>query len=1162
MKRYRRLFQFYFGFEGIFAKKTVIIFIFVFSFCIQHLPAQVNVLTQHNDLNRTGWNPNETILNTTNVNPNTFGKLYSRPVDDQIFAQPLIVSNLSIAGGAHNIVIVATTNNSIYAFDAEDSSVTAPYWQVNLTQSGMRPPTNNDISVKTYACGSSYKDIIGKVGIIGTPVIDTSTNTLYVVARSVSNEATPTVWQQYLHALDIRTGAEKTGSPVMISATISGTGDGSSGGQLSFDPASQNQRPGLLLLNGLVYITYSSHCDAYPYHGWIFGYDAASLQQKIIFNTSPNDGEGGIWMCGAAPSADDQGNIYVASGNGTGNITDANNVGESTMKLTPNASKTALTVTSSFTPYNYKTLNTQDLDFGVTNVLLLPNTNLALAGCKDGNLYLLDRNNMGGFTAGGPNNVIQQTLVGQNLPLHTSIAYYEGPTNKYVYILSESSVLKAYPIVSNLLGTVVNGTFQGPIGYTGGFLSVSSNGSTASSAILWTSHSVNCNANQATCPGILRALDANDITKELWNSSINSNDTVGNFAKFSCPTIANGKVYLATFSNKLLVYGLNQNNSCINGTNIALNKTATASSTANGQPASNAVDGNMNTYWSSSNSDNQNLTIDLGVKYDICAAVIHWDATNFGKNYSIQVSNDGTSWVTNQTITGNTSKDNTINLQLTGYRYIRIQATLRNNSSGPYSIYEFQVYGTISNTCNTPTNVATSNISEEGVTISWDAVPTATGYSILYKTANASTYNTLSSATNSISLQALTCATDYLFQIIATCPAGQSVASNGSFTTSACSVTCNLPTRWSHEDIGVVGVAGSSCNVGGEYTGTYTVQGSGADIGGTTDAFQYVNHFLTADDEVSARIATQDATSSSNKAGIMIREDLSVGSRNAFIAVTSSNGIIFQYRSTTNGSTVVNAVQSGISAPYWLKIRKIGTTYTAYVSTDGIIWTKFGTTVDLGFGTAANPYAGFAVTSNNNSVLSTATIDNFAENASSPLPVQLLSFMGQNIDNQYVLLRWSTASESGNDHFEVESSANGTDFKQIATVEGAGNSTIIQNYSAQDNKPVDGINYYRLKQVDMDGKPNYSIIIVVRFGASKAPVVFPNPTYAMVTIMQGQQPIKEITLYDVVGKPVKHIVNSATSSSVLISLSNIASGVYIIKIDSNKESYLQKLIKR
>jgi len=660
--------------------------------------AQMSVLTQHNDLNRTGWNNMETILTTKNVNRNSFGEIFSRMVDNQIYAQPLVVLNVNMPGhGTKNIVIVATVNNSVYAFDADSANVSTPYWKDTLTPAGSRPVKNTDMN----ACGG-YVDFSGNIGIVGTPVIDSLTNTMYLVARSVT--LTDTVYKQYLHAIDITTGAEKPNSPVLITATVPGTGEG--GTIITFNPQKQNQRAGLLLLNGIVYVTWASHCDWDPYHGWVMGYSKDSLIQKMVYNTTPNGGQGGIWMSAAAPAADEFGNIYLAAGNGdVDTINNPINLGQSAIKLTPNGN--ALTVSSYFTPQNYEYTNANDLDFGAPGMLLIPNTKQVLAGCKDGNLYLLNRDTMGGYNS-TKNNVVQTIAVGTNGEfLRSSLAYYKGTQKEFIYNWSENVSLHAYPYdraadTIDVLNAMISNV-QGPIGANGSFLSISSNSSVDSTAILWVNQAANTqDAEHSVRSGILRAFSASDITKELWNTSQNAIEDPGNYAKFVCPTVSNGKVYQATFSNKLMVYGLGYNagDSC-NSVNIALHKPAAASSqtteVVNGITinhfADSAFDDNLITRWASQGSDPQWIFVDLGARYDLCKVVLKWEVA-LGKDFQIQVSEDSVNWTTIKTVTGNIDYDNYIPLQGSG-RYVRMYGTARGTNYG-YSLYEFEVYGTLS----------------------------------------------------------------------------------------------------------------------------------------------------------------------------------------------------------------------------------------------------------------------------------------------------------------------------------------------------------------------------------------------------------------------------------------------------------------------------------
>jgi hypothetical protein len=530
----------------------ILLLIFILSHSVR---SQVSVSTQHNNLSRTGENVQETILNTSNVTQKTFGKIFTRTVDDQIYAQPLVIAGVDIPGkGKKNVVYVATVNNTVYAFDADDPSASDFFWKTSFLTAGVVPPKNTDM---TGACKGRYVDFSGNMGIVGTPVIDTISGTLFVVART----KTGTTYQQKLHALSIYDGTEKPNSPVVITATYPGTVTTN-----TFDAQKQNQRPGLLLLNGIVYIAWASHCDWGPYHGWFLGYDANTLEQKIVYNTSPNGSFAGIWMSGQAPSADEKGNIYLVTGNGTvGDQTDPRNVinrGESSLKLTPNGA--GLTVSSWFTPYNYQYLEDGDIDLGSSGAVLIPNTNLAMFGGKEGVFYLVNRDTMGGLnTAANDNQIVQSVQVSGGFHFHGSTVYYKGTTMELIYMWLESDYLKAFKFdrTAGKISTApaYQSTMKAPTGMPGGMLSTSSWNGKDGTGILWAVHPLTGDANHQTRPGILRAFDANDISKELWNSQQNAKrDTLGAFAKFNCPTIANGKVYMGSFSNQLVVYGLQQ----------------------------------------------------------------------------------------------------------------------------------------------------------------------------------------------------------------------------------------------------------------------------------------------------------------------------------------------------------------------------------------------------------------------------------------------------------------------------------------------------------------------------------------------------------------------------------------------------------------------------
>ncbi|PYV39521.1 MAG: hypothetical protein DMG06_22945, partial [Acidobacteria bacterium] len=503
--------------------------------------SQVKVLTQHNDISRTGANLSETNLTVFNVNVNQFGKLFSRTVDGQIYAQPLYVPNVTVPNkGTHNVIYVASMNNSLYAFDADDPNASAPLWQINLG-----PPV-------PYQDTTGYTDINPVIGITSTPVIDPSTNTLYCVAKTRENSN----YFQRLHALDLASGQEKFGGPAVIQASVPGTGDGNVNGTVTFSPLRQLNRPGLLLLNGVIYLAFGSHGETFPFHGWVLAYNATTLQRVAVFNSTPNGGLGAIWQSGQGLVADASGYIYLMTGNGSFNYnTGGKNLGMSFVKL----STPALAVVDWFTPYNFSTLNGGDTDLGNSGPLLIPGTNLVLGGGKEGVFHLLNRSNMGHFQAGSNSQIVQnfQVTAGH---IHGSPVYWNSPNQgPLVYVWSETDYLKAFKLVNGLFQTtpVATSTMPVPSGMPGAMLSLSANASTAGTGVVWASHPYNADANHATVAGILRAFDASNVTTELWNSKQNaSRDDLGNFAKYCPPTVVHGKVYMATFSNRLVVYGL------------------------------------------------------------------------------------------------------------------------------------------------------------------------------------------------------------------------------------------------------------------------------------------------------------------------------------------------------------------------------------------------------------------------------------------------------------------------------------------------------------------------------------------------------------------------------------------------------------------------------
>ena len=485
--------------------------------------AQVDVLMNRNDLERTGANLKETVLTPANVNTGQFGMLFKRVVDDQVYSQPLLVTNIKIAGGWHDVVYVTTVNNSVYAFDANDATATVPIWHVNFG-------TPANLHDADFSC----TDINGNMGIIGTPVVNAQKTTLYVVALSKGGGG----FSQRLHALDLATGADLPNSPEVIRAP-------------GFDSLLQNQRPALVLSGGNVLIGYASHCDTDPYHGFLLGYDEASLKQVGVFNTSPGGKEASIWQSGQAPSVDDKGNIYFITGNGSWNGT--TQFSESFIKLDPH-----LHLLDWFTPTNHFQLDKDDNDLNSSGAILIPGTHLVIGGGKEGVLYAINTEHFGQL---GDEHAVQH-FPATSSHLHSMVYWKSARNGDVLYLWGQRDRARAY----RFNGAKFDET---PFmirpdkndGHPGAMLSLSANGN--KDGILWAAiHATGDSWNESR-PGIPHAYDADDINHELWNSLQNAGrDDCNNYSKMAPPTIANGKVYLASFgtenvgTGQLCVYGL------------------------------------------------------------------------------------------------------------------------------------------------------------------------------------------------------------------------------------------------------------------------------------------------------------------------------------------------------------------------------------------------------------------------------------------------------------------------------------------------------------------------------------------------------------------------------------------------------------------------------
>jgi uncharacterized protein (TIGR03437 family) len=488
----------------------------------------ISVLTANYDNDRTNANLQETVLTTANVNKANFGKIGTFPVDGAIFAQPLYASGVQIAGkGASNVVFVVTMHNSVYAIDADAPQSTTPLWQVNL---GPAVPSSV----------LSITDILPEIGILSTPVIDLSLQTMYVVADTLENGAP--VFR--IHALSLADGHEMLNGPVAVAATVMGNGVGSKAdGTLSFDASLSLQRPGLALLNGVVYLSFGSHGDKGGFHGWMIGYDATNLNHQVAaLSTTPNGYGASIWQSGRAPAIDAAGNLYAATGNG--DFDGLSNFGESVLKLSG-----GLSILDWYTPDQWSTWNDNDLDLGSVGMILIPGTNLLLSGGKSGHLFLINRDSMGHL---GPLNTSAVQSVQINQSGVFDVALWNSPRGPIAYVQEAFSSLQAYQISGGQLNTTKLSQTASVLTFVAG-IAVSANGNRDGTGIVWQT-TADFGSHQQPCT--LHAFDALDLSHELWNSDMVPSDAVGRFVKFVPPTVVNGRAYVPTLSNQLVTYGL------------------------------------------------------------------------------------------------------------------------------------------------------------------------------------------------------------------------------------------------------------------------------------------------------------------------------------------------------------------------------------------------------------------------------------------------------------------------------------------------------------------------------------------------------------------------------------------------------------------------------
>jgi hypothetical protein len=654
--------------------------------------AQMSVLTRGYDNQRTGANTSETGLTASNVNASQFGKLFQLQVDDLVYAGMLYVPGVTINGATHNVTYVATVNNTVYAFDADSAG--PPLWQRNFNNG---PTMHTEVGTNC----NPYLDFSGNIGIIGTPVIDAAANTMYFITRVVQGSSTT----QSLRAIDIRTGSDRASN---AQTTIQASG---------FNSVIQNQRVSLALSRGVLYMGWASFCDTGSYHGWLMAYDAASLSQLGAFNTTPSGTEGGIWMSGFAPAFDANGNLYFSTGNGTFDQM-TSNFGESVLKLAPQT----LSRLDFFTPSNWNTLNGGDTDFGSGGVILLPGTNVAVAGGKEGKIFVLDISNLGGIVT-GDSQILQSFMAvdptvvpNETYHIHNGLVAWNSPQGLNLYVSGEDDFVRAYRFNSStqVFGTpsFATGSFLLPRGMPGSMMSLSANGSQAGTGVLWSATPRLGNANQKVVPGVLTAYNAETLAS-LWNSGMTPGDDIFNFSKGAPPIVANGKVYVASFSNVVSVYGLTSSRT---SQNLALNKSATGSTPCN---TNETPDKAVNGSYSGGNTDKwcslvtpSFLQVDLGSSVTVNQFVIlHAGAggeggsvnagahnePNFDLNtsaYNIQVSTDGTNFTTVASASNNVQSITTHNIAPTVARFVRLNVTTPTHTTDTASrIYELEVFG-------------------------------------------------------------------------------------------------------------------------------------------------------------------------------------------------------------------------------------------------------------------------------------------------------------------------------------------------------------------------------------------------------------------------------------------------------------------------------------
>lgn len=547
----------------------------------------VPVVTHHNDNGRTGVTRGERALSPESVSSPEFQKLFEFSVDGQVYGQPLFVPDMPGPDGIHrDLLIVVTQKNKLHIFDTlqllhgdiAQPMVTFPlgtplpfnFISMGYTEHFLGIVTSPRVP-STPSSDPAFYNISPSIGVTSTPVVDTASHKVYLVAKvDLANGSGPPNVAFQLRGFDLSTQKEVAGSPVTIVGSVNGTGPGNAAGTITFNPSLQHQRAALLLSQGMIYVSFGSHQDTPIWHGWIMRYDAATLTQNAIWCSTPNGQGGSIWQAGGGPAADESGNLYVMTGNGetaTDVDTSNSNFAQSFVKLDPN-----LTVLGSFTPPGAALESQDDVDLGSSGPVAIPGQNTLVGAGKNGKLILIDRATVGMremFQASLPEDSGHPGRTGLH-HVHGIPVVWRTPQGRiFVYLWPERDHLRVFeydpttdkfasetPIAMSQ-AEAPHGTVSYPSSMPGGALSLSVDETRPRRAVLWASHQTSQDALRANVPGTLRAFDAEDITKELWNSDMNATrDSVGLLGKYVPPTIAGGRVYLSTFSDRVAVYGL------------------------------------------------------------------------------------------------------------------------------------------------------------------------------------------------------------------------------------------------------------------------------------------------------------------------------------------------------------------------------------------------------------------------------------------------------------------------------------------------------------------------------------------------------------------------------------------------------------------------------